>query len=71
MPKRYLCPQCGQNRTHFYLVKKLAQEVRKDPSTGKITWAADEWEEVWAGDTLFLEVKCADCGYLAKEKSFT
>lgn len=71
MAKRYHCPQCAKNQTHFYLLKKLAQEVRKNPANGKITWASDEWEEVWDGDALFLEVKCADCGYTAPEKDFT
>ncbi len=72
MAQRYSCPDCQGNQTRYALIKKLAQEVHKDPQTGKIIWAADEWEEVLMPDgQLYLEVRCLSCGYQAGEKLFT
>ncbi|MBO8126098.1 MAG: DNA alkylation repair protein [Firmicutes bacterium] len=71
MNHKYLCPSCQGNRSRFYLIKKLAQEVRIDPNTGKIVWAADEWEDVLDDGELYLEVRCALCGYTSRENVFT
>jgi len=66
----YLCPACRENRTSFQLVYKLAQEVRKDPETGRIQYAAAEWEAVRRGQGLELEVRCLLCSHVADERRF-
>jgi len=40
----YLCPVCRANRQAFDLVYKLAQEIRKNPETGKTVYRSDELE---------------------------
>lgn len=66
MATRYYCPYCQDNRTQFLFIKKLGQEVRLNPDNGKISWAADEWEEILDNGSPYLEVRCSFCGKLAK-----
>lgn len=70
MHSPYLCPVCRDNRTHFELIYKLAQEVRKDEDSGEIVFADDEWRAVLRGEALELDVKCLTCDYTGDERRF-
>jgi len=67
----YLCPVCRANRQAFDLVYKLAQEIRKDPETGKTVYRSDELELMRREDGQpDIDVKCRQCGYAGAEQSF-
>lgn len=67
----YLCPVCRDNREEFELVYKLAQEIRKDPETGKTLYAADELAVLAKEDGRpDLDVRCGRCGYVGAESAF-
>lgn len=67
----YLCPICHENRSHFTLIYKLAQEVRLDPQTGAPLYEAQELETVLRPDGRpDVEVRCGRCDYVAAETAF-
>ena len=67
----YLCPLCKGNRTHFELIYKLAQEVRKDPDSGAAVFLSDELTTLARLDgRLDLDVRCARCWYVGAESAF-
>ena len=70
MHEPYLCPACRNNRTHFRLIYKLGQEVRKDPSTGEIVFADEEWQVILRRGSLDLDVTCLACDYTRDERRF-
>ncbi len=70
MSAPYFCPQCHGNRTRFALIRELSQEVKKDPATGNILYAAYEWEEVLMDGKPFLKVICLSCGFTDYERIF-
>lgn len=70
MPARYLCPHCRGNRTRFALIQSISQEVEKDPHTGKILYAADEWTIEGSNGRPSLEVRCLLCGFTGQEGLF-
>lgn len=68
----YLCPVCRANRVEFELVYKLAQEIRKDPDTGRTVYRADELAVLTKEDGRpDLDVKCRQCGYVGAESTFS
>jgi len=70
MPQPYLCPVCRENRTHFQLIYKLGQEVRKDPDSGAIVFADEEWRAILRGQQLDVDVTCLVCDYTGHESRF-
>lgn len=70
MAHPYLCPVCRENRTHFQIIYKLAQEVRKDPHSGEILFADEEWRAIMKGDRLDVDVTCLVCDYTGHESRF-
>lgn len=69
-PRPYLCPGCQANRTRFELIYHFTQEVRKDPTTGAITFAADELLPVHRGQRPALDVRCCLCQFTGHEGLF-
>lgn len=70
MEAPYLCPVCRDNREEFLQVYKLAREIRKDPETGALRYAADEWETLTRDGRLDLEIRCQLCQHSAPEIDF-
>ena len=70
MDRPYLCPVCRDNRRDFLQVIKLGREIRKDPETGAVQYAADEWETLAKDGRLELEIRCGLCGHGAPEADF-
>lgn len=67
----YTCPVCQRNKSKFYMIMKLAQEVTHDPNTGKLLYVADELETLTLADGRpDLEMRCATCGHTGPEDSF-
>lgn len=70
MGQPFLCPVCHDNRTEFMQIYKLAREITKDPDTGAVTYASDEWETVAKDGRPELDVQCRLCGHVGKERDF-
>lgn len=70
MPEPYFCPHCRGNRTRFALIQRISQEVEKDPRTGAIREAAEEWVLESRGDQPYVEVRCLSCGFEGYEGLF-
>ena len=71
MSRPYLCPVCKGNRTHFDLIFKMAQEIRKDAESGDTLYRSDELVTLTHRDgRLDLDVRCGRCGYCGTESSF-
>ncbi len=70
MDEPYLCPVCRDNRHDFLQILKLAREIRKDPETGAVVFADDEWETLARNGRLELDIRCRLCGHTAPEADF-
>lgn len=70
MNEPFLCPVCKANRTEFRQVYKLAREIRKNPDTGAVEYAADEWEAMMKDGRPDLDVQCGLCGHVANAREF-
>ena len=71
MARPYLCPVCKANRTHFDLIFKMAQEIRKDGESGATLYRSDELVTLTHRDgRLDLDVRCARCGYTGSESTY-
>lgn len=70
MNEPFLCPVCRDNRTEFRQVYKLARDIRKDPDTGAVEYASDQWETVTKDGRPDLDVQCGLCGHVARERDF-
>lgn len=70
MDKPFLCPVCRNNRSEFRQVYKLARDIRKNPDTGAVEFAADEWDTVVKDGRPELDVQCGLCGHVGSERDF-
>lgn len=70
MNQKYTCPVCRENHTDFEIIYRLIQKIRKDPETGKVIYASDILETPAQGRKPELEIRCAKCGYTARERLF-
>lgn len=66
----YLCPVCRDNRREFVQVIKLGREIRKDPDTGALEYAADEWETLTRSGHWEVDIRCQLCGHDGPETEF-
>lgn len=68
--KPALCPVCKDNRARFMRIVKLGQEIAKDPDTGAVAFAGDEWETVTRRGKPDVELRCLLCDHTAPADDF-
>jgi hypothetical protein len=67
----YACPICKRNKSKFFMIIKLAQEVMHDADTGELIYMSDEMETLTLSDGRpDLDLRCAICGHVGPLASF-